>query len=60
MTRKQVEEYFSEKNISFKQMCCVSVKQFSPGVYDSAYDDLVKIGQRQPSPLRTLRSQESM
>jgi hypothetical protein len=45
MTRKQVEEYFSAKKILFRQLCCVKVKEFSPGVYDHAYDDLVKIGQ---------------
>lgn len=45
MTRKQVEDYFKDKNISFSQTCCISVKQFSPGVYDNAYDDLVKIGE---------------
>ena len=44
MTRQQVEDYFKDKNVSFSQICCVSVKQFSPGVYDNAYDDLVKIG----------------
>lgn len=44
MSRQQVEDYFRDKNISFSQTCCVSVKQFSPGVYDNAYDDLVKIG----------------
>jgi hypothetical protein len=45
MTRTQVEDYFKHKNISFSQTCCVSVKRFSPGAYDNAYDDLVKIGQ---------------
>jgi hypothetical protein len=45
MTRKQVEDYFSSRNIPFRQLCCVSVKEFSRGVYDDAYDDLVKIGQ---------------
>ena len=45
MTRKQVEEYLAASNISFRQMCCVSPKQFSKGVYDNSYDDLVKIGQ---------------
>jgi hypothetical protein len=45
MSRQQVEDYFKDKNISFTQTCCVSVKQFSPGVYDNAYDDLVKIGE---------------
>ena len=45
MTRKQVEEYFSATQIVFRQLCCVSVKEFSRGVYDDTYDDLVKIGQ---------------
>jgi len=45
MTRKQVEEYLSAKKLPFRQLCCVSVKEFSRGVYDDAYDDLVKIGQ---------------
>jgi hypothetical protein len=45
MNRQQVEDYFKDKNISFAQTCCVSVKRFSPGVYDDAYDDLVKIGE---------------
>jgi hypothetical protein len=45
MTRKQVEEYLSGKKVLFRQMCCVSVKEFSRGVYDNAYDDLVKVGQ---------------
>jgi hypothetical protein len=45
MTRKQVEEYLSAKKLPFRQICCVSVKEFSRGVYDNAYDDLVKIGQ---------------
>jgi hypothetical protein len=45
MTRKQVEEYFSARKPPFRQICCVSVKEFSTGVYDNAYDDLVKIGQ---------------
>jgi len=44
-TRKQVENYFSSRNIPFRQLCCVSVKEFSKGVDDYAYDDLVKIGQ---------------
>jgi hypothetical protein len=45
MTRKQVEDYLAAKGVSFRQMCCVSAKEFSRGVYDNAYDDLVKIGQ---------------
>ena len=45
MTRKQVEDYFAARGISFRQMCCVSVKEFSRGVYDNSYEDLVKIAQ---------------
>jgi hypothetical protein len=45
MTRKQVEDYLSAKGVRFRQMCCVTVKEFSKGVYDDTYDDLVKIGQ---------------
>ncbi len=45
MTRQQIEDYFSSRNIEFRQLCCVSVKEFSKGVYDNTYDDLVKIGQ---------------
>ncbi len=44
MTREEVENYLTAKNVAYRQMCCVSVKRFSTGVYDSAYDDLVKIG----------------
>lgn len=40
MSRKQVEDYFKDKNISFIQTCCVSLKGFSSGVYDNAYDVL--------------------
>jgi hypothetical protein len=45
MTRKQVEEYLSSNKLLFRQLCCVSVKEFSRGVFDNAYDDLVKVGQ---------------
>ena len=45
INRKQVEGYFSAKHVSFSQTCCVSVKEFTRGVYDNAYDDLVKVGQ---------------
>jgi len=45
MTRKQVEDYLSARNVSFQRTCCVSVKEFSRGVYDNTYDDLVKIAQ---------------
>ncbi len=44
MTRNEVEGYFSLKNVQFSQTCCISVKEFTRGVYDNAYDDLVKIG----------------
>jgi hypothetical protein len=44
MTRKQVEEYLSARGDPIRQLCCVGVKEFSRGVYDNAYDDLVKIG----------------
>ena len=45
MSRKEVEDYLSANKIRFRQMCCVSRKEFSRGVYDDTYDDLVKIGQ---------------
>ena len=45
MSRRQVEDYLSAKKIRFRQMCCVGTKEFSRGVYDNTYDDLVKIGQ---------------
>jgi hypothetical protein len=45
VTRKQVEDYLSARKIPFQQVCCVKVKEFSRGVYDDAYDDLVQIGQ---------------
>lgn len=41
MTRKQLEDYLSAKGTPFRQMCCVSRKEFGKGVYD----DLVKVGQ---------------
>ena len=47
ITRKQVEDYLSAKKVSFRQTCCVSVKEFSKGVYDNTYDDLVKIAQEE-------------
>ncbi|MGH9613367.1 MAG: hypothetical protein ACRD4P_09840 [Bryobacteraceae bacterium] len=37
LTRKNVEDYFRTKNISFAQMCCVEGR--------SAFADLVKVGQ---------------
>lgn len=45
MTRTEVEDYLSTKKIRFRQMCCVARKEFSRGVYDNTYDDLVKIAQ---------------
>ena len=45
MNRMRVESYLSSQNIPFRQLCCVSVKEFTRGVYDDTYDDLVKIGQ---------------
>jgi hypothetical protein len=45
MSRQQVEGYLSAQKLPFRQLCCVSVKEFSSGVHDNAYDDLVKIGQ---------------
>jgi hypothetical protein len=47
MTRKKVEDYLTAKNIRFRQMCCVRRKEFSRGVYDDTYDDLVKIAQEE-------------
>ena len=47
MTRKEVEDYLSAKKIRFRQMCCVATKEFSRGVYDNTYDDLVKIAQEE-------------
>lgn len=49
MKRHEVEDHPSARHMAFRQMCCVSVKEFSRGVYDHAYDDLVKIGQ-EPVP----------
>ena len=40
-----MEGYLSAQRLPFRQLCCVSVKEFSSGVLDNAYDDLVKIGQ---------------
>jgi hypothetical protein len=45
MSRKEVEGYLSVQKLPFRQLCCVGVKEFSSGVHDNAYDDLVKIGQ---------------
>ena len=42
-----MEDYLSAKKVSFRQTCCVSVKEFSKGVYDNTYDDLVKIAQEE-------------
>jgi len=40
MTRKDVEDYLSAKNVPFRHMCCANRRKFSYSVYD----DLVKIG----------------
>src|SRR6267378_6834208 len=41
MTRKEVEDRLRAKNVSFRQMCCVDIKEFK----NSSWDDLVKIGE---------------
>jgi hypothetical protein len=41
MTRKDVEEYRGARNLRFRHMCCVEMKNFPKGVYD----DLTKVGQ---------------
>jgi|SRR5882762_5299906 len=41
MTRKEVEDRLRAKNVSFRQMCCVDIKEFKK----SSWDDLVKIGE---------------
>ena len=45
MSRKEVEDYLSTNKIRFRQMCCVARKEFTRGVYDDTYDDLVKIAE---------------
>jgi hypothetical protein len=45
MTRKKVEDYLSSEKIRFCQMCRVTRKELSRGVYDNTYDDLVKIAE---------------
>jgi hypothetical protein len=40
MSREAVETYLREKNVEFRQMCCVDTK-LSKGIYD----DLVRVGQ---------------
>jgi len=41
MTHKEVEDYLRAKNVSFRLMCCVDLKDSSKGVYD----EFTKIGQ---------------
>lgn len=43
MSRKEVEDYLTVKNIGFRQMYCVDRTQFSKGVYD----DLTRIGEEE-------------
>ena len=40
MTRGEVEGYLHARNVNFRQMCCVDLKDFRKGVWD----DLTKIG----------------
>ena len=40
-TRLDVEEYLHARNVPFRQMCCVDIKEFRKGVWD----DLTKIGE---------------
>jgi hypothetical protein len=42
MTRKEVEDYLRARNVKFRQMCCVDIKESSRR---SSWDDLVKIGE---------------
>lgn len=41
MTRGDVEGYLHARNLTFRQMCCVDLKEFRKGVWD----DLTKIGE---------------
>ena len=41
MTRKEVENYLREKNLEFRQMCCVDFREGQK----VPWDDLVKIGE---------------
>ena len=43
MSRKEVEDYLTAKNIGFRRMCCVDRTQFSKGVYD----DVTQIGEEE-------------
>jgi hypothetical protein len=42
MTRKEVEDYLRSRNIEFRQICCVDIKESSRR---HSWDDLTKIGQ---------------
>jgi len=44
MTRKQVEDYLRAKNIKFRQICCVDIKELQSSRRRS-WDDLTKIGE---------------
>lgn len=46
MTRKEVERYLHEKNVEFRQMCCVDAMELSKR---HSWDDLIKIG-REDAP----------
>jgi hypothetical protein len=42
MTRKDFEEYLGARNLRFRHMCCVEMKDFPKGVYD----DLKRLAKR--------------
>jgi hypothetical protein len=42
MSRKEVEDYLRAKNVRFRLMCCVDIKESSKDVYD----ELTKVGQK--------------
>jgi hypothetical protein len=42
MTRKEVEDYLRAKNIEFRQICCVDIKESSKR---RSWDDLTRIGE---------------
>ena len=44
MSRKEVEDYLRAKNVRFRLMCCVDIKESSKDVYD----ELTKVGQEDP------------
>jgi len=44
MTRKQVEDYFQARNITYLQECCVLVEESSTR---HSWDDLVKVGEEE-------------